>query len=146
MNAEEFEIVLVEDNPADAELAINALKKHNLANKVHWVEDGEQALEYLFANGEYAGRDVDQKPKLILLDLKLPKVDGLEVLQKIKADESMKTIPVVVLTSSREESDILRSYKLGVNSYIVKPVDFEQFSKCVEELGLYWLILNQPPE
>jgi two-component system, response regulator len=146
MKSTEYEILLVEDNPDDAELAMNALKKHNLANKVQWVEDGEKALDYLYATGEYSGRNKGKNPKLILLDLKLPKVDGLEVLQKIKADENMKTIPVVVLTSSREESDIVKSYKLGVNSYIVKPVDFEQFSKCVEELGLYWLILNQPPE
>jgi two-component system response regulator len=146
MIASEFEILLVEDNPDDAELAMNALKKHNLANKVHWVEDGEQAINYIYAKGEYAGRDVNKKPKLILLDLKLPKVDGLEVLQNIKADNNMKTIPVVVLTSSREGKDIVKSYKYGVNSYIVKPVDFEQFSKSVADLGLYWLILNQPPE
>lgn len=146
MTENEIEILLVEDNPDDAELALNALKKKNLANHVKWVEDGEQAINYLFANGEYAGRDLSKKPKLILLDLKLPKVDGMEVLQKLKSDEKTRTIPVVVLTSSREESDVIRSYKLGVNSYIVKPVDFKQFSESVAELGLYWLLLNQPPE
>jgi len=146
MKAEAFEILLVEDNPHDAEMALNALKTNNLANKVHWVEDGEEALDYLFASGEYSGRDVNKRPKLILLDLKLPKLDGMEVLQKIKSDEEMKTIPIVILTSSREESDIIKSYKLGVNSYIVKPVDFDQFIKCIAELGLYWLVLNQPPE
>jgi two-component system, response regulator len=144
MNTQEFEILLVEDNPDDAELALNALKKHNLANKVHWVEDGEEAIDFLYATGKYKGRHAGNKPKLILLDLKLPKVDGMEVLKKIKTDEKMKTIPVVILTSSREESDIINGYQLGVNSYIVKPVDFEQFSKSVLELGLYWLILNQP--
>lgn len=146
MTEHEIEILLVEDNPNDAELAINALKKKNLANKIKWVEDGEQAIDYLFASGKYAGRDINKKPKLILLDLKLPKVDGLEVLQKLKSDEKMKVIPVVVLTSSREESDVVKSYKLGVNSYIVKPVDFKQFSKSVTDLGLYWIVLNQPPD
>ena len=146
MKEQAFEILLVEDNPADAELALNALKKHNLANKVHWVEDGEQAIDFLYATGKYEGRRVEKKPKLILLDLKLPKVDGMEVLKKIKTDEKMKTIPVVILTSSREESDIIKGYQLGVNSYIVKPVDFEQFIKSVLDLGLYWLVLNQPPE
>ncbi|MFH0759074.1 MAG: response regulator [Bacteroidota bacterium] len=146
MKTQEFEILLIEDNPDDAELALNALKKHKLANKVHWVEDGEEALDYLFASGKYAGRNAGLKPKLILLDLKLPKVDGMEVLQKIKSDKKTKTIPVVILTSSREERDIIKGYQLGVNSYIVKPVDFEQFSKSVAELGLYWLVLNQPPE
>jgi two-component system response regulator len=136
----------VEDNPNDAELTLNNFKKHNLINKIHWVEDGEQAIDYLFATGKYTGRNVEDKPKLILLDLKLPKVDGLEVLQKVKSDERLKTIPVVILTSSREETDIIKSYQLGVNSYIVKPVDFEHFSRSVSELGLYWLVLNQPPE
>jgi two-component system response regulator len=141
-----IEILLVEDNPDDAELAISSLKKNNLANKVHLVEDGEEALAFLFAKGEYSERNIEEKPKLILLDLKLPKIDGMEVLQMIKSDEKMKTIPVVILTSSREESDIIRSYKIGVNSYIVKPVDFEKFTKSVSDLGLYWLVLNQPPE
>ncbi len=141
-----IEILLVEDNPDDAELAISSLKKNNLANKVHLVEDGEEALAFLFAKGEYSERNIEEKPKLILLDLKLPKIDGMEVLQMIKSDEKMKTIPVVILTSSREESDIIKSYKIGVNSYIVKPVDFEKFTKSVSDLGLYWLVLNQPPE
>jgi len=145
MTVHAFEILLVEDNPDDAELALNALKKHNLANKVHWVEDGEAALDYIFANGDYSNRDIDKKPKLILLDLKLPKVGGLEVLEKIKSNDKLKTIPVVILTSSHEESDLVKSYKLGVNSYIVKPVDFVQFSNSVAELGFYWLALNQPP-
>ena len=145
MISNELEILLVEDSPDDAELTLNALRQNNLANKVHWVEDGEQALDFLFANGEYSDRDVDNKPKLILLDLKLPKVDGMEILNKIKSDEKMKTIPVVILTSSREESDIVKSYEIGVNSYIVKPVDFKQFTKSITDLGLYWLILNQPP-
>jgi two-component system response regulator len=146
MKTREIEILLVEDNPNDAELALNNFKKHNLINKIHWVEDGEQAIDYLFATGKYTRRNVEDKPKLILLDLKLPKVDGLEVLQKVKSDERLKTIPVVILTSSREETDIIKSYQLGVNSYIVKPVDFEHFSRSVSELGLYWLVLNQPPE
>ena len=140
-----IEILLVEDNPDDAELALSSLKKNNLANNVYVVEDGEEALNFVFAEGKYSGRNIEEKPKLILLDLKLPKINGLEVLQKIKSEESTKTIPVVVLTSSREENDIIRSYKTGANSYIVKPVDFEKFTKSVSDLGLYWLVLNQPP-
>ena len=134
----ETEILLVEDNPNDAELAIRALKKNNLANNLIHVEDGQQAIDFLF----------DQKngmPKLILLDLKMPKVDGIEVLRRLKADEQKRVIPVVVLTSSKEERDIVESYKLGVNAYIVKPVDFDQFVKAVTQLGLFWMILNQPP-
>ena len=140
------EILLVEDNPQDAELTVRALKKHNLANRVHIVTDGEQALDYLFAKGTYADRDSRQVPKVLLLDLKLPKVDGLEVLRAVKSDELTRAIPVVVLTSSKEERDMVESYKLGVNSYIVKPVDFQQFVNTVAELGLYWLLLNQLPE
>lgn len=140
-----IEILLVEDNPHDAELTLRALKKQHLANKVHWVKDGEEALEYVFAYGAYEDRDVNHSPRVILLDLKLPKVDGLEVLRRIKSDERTKKIPVVVLTSSREERDLVESYRLGVNSYITKPVDFEKFLACVGELGLYWLLLNEPP-
>jgi len=144
-NLKEVEILLVEDNPNDVELALRALKKHNLTNKVHVVKNGAEALEYIFGTGAYAGRDVNNKPKVVLLDLKLPKVDGLEVLRRIKADERTKVIPVVVLTSSTEERDIIESYQLGVNSYIVKPIDFDKFIDAVSELGLYWLLLNQPP-
>ena len=138
----EVDILLVEDNPNDAELAIRALKKQNLANKLIHVSDGAQALDFLFARGEYSGRDVKDGPKLILLDLKLPKVDGLEVLKAIKADDRTKLTPVVVLTTSREEKDMIESYRLGVNSYIVKPVDFDKFVEAVKELGYYWLLLN----
>ncbi len=141
----EVEILLVEDNPNDVELTLRALKKHNITNKVHVVKDGAEALEYIFATGAYAERDINHNPKVILLDLKLPKVDGLEVLRRIKSDERTKVIPVVVLTSSKEERDLVESYKLGANSYITKPVDFESFVKSVSELGLYWLLLNQPP-
>jgi len=139
------EILLVEDNPNDVELTLHALEKDHVANRIHVVRDGAEALDYLFATGEYAGRDTDDKPRMILLDLKLPKVDGMEVLRRIKKDPSTRMIPVVVLTSSREEHDVVESYSLGVNSYITKPVDFEQFTKAVRQLGLYWLLLNQPP-
>jgi two-component system, response regulator len=141
----EVEILLVEDNPNDVELTLRALKKNNLTNKVHVVKDGAEALEYIFATGAYASRDINCIPKVILLDLKLPKVDGLEVLRQIKSNERTKLIPVVVLTSSKEERDLVESYRLGANSYIAKPVDFESFVKAVAELGLYWLLLNQPP-
>jgi len=139
------EILLVEDNPNDVELTLRALKRHNLANKVCVVKDGAEALDYIFSVGDYADRDINQPPKVILLDLKLPKVDGLEVLRQIKSDERTKTIPVVVLTSSREEQDMIESYKLGVNSYIVKPVDFDKFLDSVGKLGLYWMLLNEQP-
>ena len=140
-----IEILLVEDNPNDVELTLRALKTKNLANSVHVAKDGAEALDYIFAEGEYAGRDISSTPKVILLDLKLPKVDGLEVLRKVKSDDRTKKIPVVVLTSSREEQDRVESYKLGVNSYIVKPVEFDKFVESVTELGLYWLLLNEPP-
>lgn len=140
-----IEILLVEDSSEDAEITLRAFKKQNLANKVHVVEDGEQALNYIFARDTYDGRDFNNKPKVILLDLKLPKVSGLEVLRSIREDERTKQIPVVVLTSSQEEKDITESYKLGVNSYITKPVDFKQFLDTVSELGMYWLLLNKPP-
>jgi two-component system, response regulator len=142
----ESEILFVEDNPNDAELTIRALKKSKLANNVIRVCDGEEALDYIFARKSYKSRDPMNIPGLILLDLKLPKVDGLEVLKIIKADPVTKFIPVVVLTSSREESDIVESYRLGVNSYIVKPVDFDKFMDSVKNIGLYWLLLNQLPD
>jgi len=141
----EVEILLVEDNPNDAELTMRALKKHNLANRVVLITDGEEALDFIFARGAYKNRKVENHPKVILLDLKLPKVDGLEVLRACKSDPRTKIIPVVVLTSSKEERDLVESYRLGANSYITKPVDFDKFVESVSELGLYWLLLNQPP-
>ena len=143
MAHEEVEILLVEDNPDDADLALRALRKVHVANRIEHVTDGAQALDFLFCTGDYTSRNRENRPKVILLDLKLPKVDGLEVLQRIKADSDTRTIPVVMLTSSREERDLVESYQLGVNSYIVKPVDFEQFIEAVRQLGLYWLLLNQ---
>lgn len=145
MTTNEVEILLVEDNPDDVELTLRALKRHNLTNNVHVVKDGVEALEYIFANGAYSHRKIEDRPKVILLDLKLPKVDGLEVLRQIKSSDKTKMVPVVVLTSSKEERDLVESYRLGANSYIAKPVDFESFVKAVSELGLYWLLLNQPP-
>jgi CheY-like chemotaxis protein len=141
----EVEILLVEDNPNDAELAIRALKNNNLANKLLWVKDGAEALDFIFAKGDYSHRNVVNGPKVILLDLRLPKVDGMEVLQQIKNDERTKSIPVVILTSSKEDRDIVESYKLGANSFISKPVEFETFAKTVSDLGFYWLLVNQPP-
>ena len=141
----EVEILLVEDNPNDAELGLRALKKHNLTNNIHLVKDGAEALEFIFGTGAYAGRNMGNKPKVIFLDLKLPKVDGLEVLRKVKSDERTRAIPIVVLTSSHEERDVVESYKFGVNSYIVKPVDFDKFIHAVAELGMYWMLLNKQP-
>jgi CheY-like chemotaxis protein len=138
-----LEILLVEDNPNDAELTIRALKKHQLLNKIIHVEDGADALDYIFKRGAYEQRTSSGHPRLIILDLKLPKIDGLEVLQTLKNDPETKTIPVVVMTSSREESDLVRSYELGVNSFIIKPVGFEDFAKAVSDLGMYWMLLNE---
>ncbi len=150
INPSEVEILLVEDSAEDARLTLRALRKHNLANRVFHVKDGAEALDFIFARGGYADRDVANVPKVIFLALKLPKVDGLQVLERIRSDgESrgvpIKSVPVVILTSSKEERDVVESYKLGVNSYIVKPVEFDKFVKAVSDIGLYWLLLNQPP-
>lgn len=142
---DEVEILLVEDNTSDAELTIRALKKKNLTNKLIHLRNGAEALDFIFARGQYSGRDIVKVPKVVLLDLKMPKVNGLEVLAQIRADEKTKRIPVVVLTSSKEDPDIDACYALGVNSYIVKPVDFDNFVRAVSELGFYWLLLNQVP-
>ena len=138
-------ILLVEDDPRDVELTMTALSDYNLANEVVVVRDGEQALDYLYRRGEFNTRSDDDNPAVLLLDLKLPKVDGLEVLQQIRSDERLKLIPVVVLTSSHEEKDIMRSYRLGVNAYVVKPVDFHEFVNAIKELGVFWAVINQPP-
>lgn len=145
MAQEPVEILLVEDNPDDVELTLHALRKHNITNRVHVARDGAEALEFLFCQGDYASRDCRERPRVVLLDLKLPKVDGLEVLRRLKSDPRTQTIPVVVLTSSREERDMAESYRLGVNSFIVKPVDFAQFVEAVRNVGLYWMILNEAP-
>lgn len=142
--AKEIEILLVEDNNNDAELCIRALKKHNLANKLLWVKDGEEALEVLFHTGRYAAL-ANGAPKVVLLDLRLPKVDGLQVLEKVRADPRTRIIPIVVLTSSKEDKDVARAYQLGANSFIAKPVAFEDFVNTVAQLGLYWLMVNKPP-
>ena len=145
MKNTEIEILLVEDNMNDAELAMRALQKSKIANNIIHLKDGAIALDFLFGKGEFEGRDTSNKPKVILLDLKMPKVDGLEVLKRIKSDELTQRIPVVVLTSSKESPDIEKAYALGANSYIVKPVEFEGFSKAIYDLGFYWMILNQEP-
>jgi two-component system, response regulator len=139
------EILLVEDNATDAELCIRALKKRNLTNRIVWAKDGSEALDFLFAEGAFAGRDASVMPKVILLDLRMPKVGGLEVISKLKTTEHLKSIPIVVLTSSREDIDVRESYRLGANSFVSKPVVFEEFAEAVAKLGLYWLIVNKPP-
>jgi len=146
MNAafEQIEILLVEDNPEDAEMTLRALRKRNLANQLHWVKDGAEALDYLFCRAHYAGRDPARPPKLVLLDIKMPKVDGIEVLRRVKGSE-LRQVPVVVMTSSNEERDVVESYRLGVNSYIVKPVAFEAFLDTVSKIGLYWVLTNRVP-
>jgi len=139
----EVEILLVEDNPHDLELTLRALRKNNLANAITTVSDGEQALDFLFARGAYAGRDINNHPRVVFLDLKLPKVDGIEVLRQVKMDERTRTIPIVVVTSSAEERDRVESYQLGVNSYVVKPIEFDAFAKTIAELGFYWMAINK---
>ena len=143
---DEVEILLVEDNPTDAELTIEALREAKLVNHLVWVKDGAEALDFIFRKGAYAGRPANSFPSVILLDLRLPKVDGLEVLQRLKADEETRKIPVVVLTSSNEDRDILRSYEQGVNSFVSKPVGFEEFARVVSQLGMYWLLINHAPK
>jgi two-component system response regulator len=145
MTANAVEILLAEDNPNDVRLALHAFAQHRLANAVHVVRDGAEALDFLFCTGAYAHRRIEDGPRVVLLDLKLPLVDGIEVLRRVKGDPRTQMIPVVVMTSSREERDVVDSYRLGVNSYIVKPVDFGQFTEAVKQLGFYWLLLNQPP-
>jgi two-component system response regulator len=145
MTYSEVDILLVEDNPDDLELTLHALRREHLANKITAVRDGEEALEFLFCCGQFHDRTFDRPPKLVLLDIKLPKLTGLEVLKKIKEDPRTKTIPVVILTSSKEERDLVHSYKLGANSYIQKPVDFDQFRDTVKNTGLYWMLINQHP-
>jgi len=146
MENTEIEILLIEDNQSDAEMTIRALRKSNIANKIIHLEDGFEALEFIFGTGEYANRNISNLPKVILLDLKMPRMDGIEVLLKIKGDERTKKIPVVVLTSSKEDPDIQTCYDLGVNAYVVKPVEIEAFSKAIFDLGLFWLLINQPPK
>jgi two-component system response regulator len=145
MTQRQVEILLVEDNQDDVELTLHALRKENLANNIHVARDGEEALEFLFCSGTHSERSLERPPKLILLDLKLPKVDGMEVLKRVKGDSRTKTIPVVILSSSKEERDLVNGYGLGANSYIQKPVDFGQFRETVKNVGQYWLLINQPP-
>ncbi len=144
-NLKAVEILIVEDNPQDAELTIRAMRKNNLANNLYVVEDGEEALDFIFCKEKYANRSFAQPPKVIFLDLKLPKISGLEVLQQIKSNPLTKSMPVVMVTSSREDPDIRKAYELGVNSYVVKPVNFEDFLSAMSQTGLYWLLVNEPP-
>ncbi len=139
----EVEILLVEDNPRDLELTLRALRKNNLANAITTVTDGEEALDFIFGRGKYAGRDIENGPRVVFLDLKLPKVDGIEVLRQVKSDERTRKIPIVVVTSSEEERDRVESYQLGVNSYVVKPIDFDSFVKTISKLGFYWMAINK---
>ena len=143
---DQVEILLAEDNPRDAEMTMRALRKINFLNMVHWVKDGEEALNYLLCTGEYSDRAASKAPKVVLLDIKMPKVDGIEVLRRVKADDNLKGIPVVVMTSSNEERDVFESYRLGVNSYIVKPVEFGAFVETVANIGLYWILTNRAPQ
>ena len=145
MNTGKLDILLVEDNQDDMDLALHALKREKLANNIYVVRDGEEALDFIFCRGAFAHRSFERPPKLVLLDLKLPKVDGMEVLKQIKSDLRTRTIPVVIMTSSKEERDLVAGYNLGANSYIQKPVDFDQFRETVKSVGLYWLVINQPP-
>lgn len=139
------EILIVEDNPQDAELTLRALRKNNLANKIHLAEDGAEALDFIFCKGKYADRSMDTSPRVIFLDLKLPKISGLEVLREIKSNSQTRSIPVVMVTSSREDPDIKKAYELGVNSYVVKPVNFDDFLSAMSQTGLYWLLVNERP-
>ena len=145
LKTEDIDILLVEDNASDAEMTLAALSQNNLANKMLHVKDGAEALDFIFAEGKFSHRQKEQRPKVILLDLKMPKVNGIEVLARIRSDERTRTIPVVVLTSSKEDPDIKKCYDLGVNSYVVKPVEFGEFRRAISELGLYWMIVNQQP-
>jgi two-component system response regulator len=142
----QVEILLVEDNPADAEMTLRALRRNNLANRVHWVKDGQEALDFMFGSGEYAARAASIPPRLVMLDIKMPKVDGIEVLRRLKAEPATRAVPVVVMTSSNEERDVVESYRLGVNSYIVKPVGFDAFLEIVAKIGMYWVLTNRAPQ
>jgi CheY-like chemotaxis protein len=145
-NPGQVEVLLAEDSARDAEMTRRALRQFNFGNRLHWVKDGAEALDFIFCRGAYAGRDAARPPKLVLLDLKMPKVDGIEVLRQVKSDDQMRAIPIVVMTSSNEERDVIESYRLGANSYIVKPVEFGAFAEVVANIGLYWVLSNRVPE